>query len=145
MTAGGLGFRPERRGEKVALNVTPLIDVLFLLVIFFMLTGTFKRVAELELQLPDSRTAEEGPRLPDPHQSELVATESGGLLLDGRPLAPEELRARLIELRREDPEKRIILNAESGVSHGRVVDLLDAVREAGFAGLSLGTRPSQEP
>ena len=50
-------FRPRKSGKEVVLNMTPLIDVLFLLLIFFMLTGTFKRVGELELQLPDSSTS----------------------------------------------------------------------------------------
>jgi biopolymer transport protein ExbD len=53
-------FRERRRTKSVDLNVTSLVDVLFLLLIFFMLTTTFKHAGELELNLPESSTA--GPR-----------------------------------------------------------------------------------
>lgn len=133
-----LGFRAGRRKRDVTLNVTSLIDVLFLLIIFFMLTGTFKRVGELRLVLPPSSTAS-ATSAESVNDLELVAAEDGRLLLDGVAVVPEDLDTRLEEFRRADPERRIILKAESGVVHGRVVALLDAVQNAGFPGLSIGT------
>jgi biopolymer transport protein ExbD len=50
-------FRERKRSKSTELNVTSLIDVLFLMLIFFMLTTTFKRAGELELNLPESSTA----------------------------------------------------------------------------------------
>ena len=137
-------FRPRKKHGQISLNVTPLIDVLFLLIIFFTLTSTFKRVGELELQLPDSSTANAVDPDRESHLVELIALEDGGLRLDGEMLETSELKARLLESRREDPEARVMIKAESGVDHGEVVLLLDIVRDAGFPGVGIGTHRKGE-
>jgi biopolymer transport protein ExbD len=134
-----LAFRPRKTRRQVHLSVTPLIDVLFLLIIFFTLTSTFKRVGELELQLPDSTTASPPAQEQEPHLVELVATEAGKLYLDDRELDLLGIRARLREIVQEDPEARVLIKAEAGVPHGEIVDLLDIVRNAGFPGVAIGT------
>jgi biopolymer transport protein ExbD len=132
-------FRERRRNKGVDLNVTSLIDVLFLLLIFFMLTSTFKRAGELELNLPESSTA--GPTGAGTAASgvDLVLTEKGTLMLDGSPVTFETLPAALSALRVERAGAQIMIQAESGVAHGQVVRLLDAVRTAGFQGVGIGT------
>lgn len=134
-----LGFREGRRKKDVTLNVTSLIDVLFLLIIFFMLTGTFKRVGELQLELPGSSTATLTLEDQAERDVEILATEDGRLLVDGSAVDPEGLGARLVEIRSGEPSRRVVLKAEAGVVHGRVVELLDAVRKAGFPGVAIGT------
>jgi biopolymer transport protein ExbD len=135
----GMEFRPARKRTAVTLNLTPLIDVLFLFIIFFTLTSTFKRVGELELRLPDSSTAQPAPAGAEALELELVATEDGRLLLDGAPLALAELKGALTDLHAASPERRVLIKAEAGVTHGEVVRLLDIVREAGFPGVGIGT------
>jgi biopolymer transport protein ExbD len=135
-----------RKRKQVSLSVTPLIDVLFLLLIFFMVTGTFKRAGELELHLPESSTSTPSTGKTDTREVELVLTEHGMLLLDGESVELPELKRRLQAVLAEDSEKRVMIKAESGVQHWEVVRLLDIVREAGFPGVGLGTRltPSQK-
>jgi biopolymer transport protein ExbD len=137
-----LSFRSAKQRERISLSVTPLIDVLFLLIIFFMLTGTFKRVAELELSLPESSTAELNARQENPLQLELIVTQDGRLLIGDEPVLLEALDERLREILAESPESSIVLKAESSVEHGRIVALLDVIRTAGFSGVGIGTRPS---
>lgn len=134
----GMAFRPRSGRKQIHLNVTSLIDVLFLLLIFFMLTGTFKRVGEMELRLPESTTSTPAPESP-PTTVELVATEDGRLLLDGTPVDLPALKGRLQDVLSRDPGTQITIKAEEDVSHGRVVRLLDIVREAGFRGVGIGT------
>jgi len=137
-------FRTRKRDKQVTLNVTSLIDVLFLLLIFFMLTGTFKRVGELELQLPDSSTS--APAAGDQtHQVELIVTEDGMLRLDGEGLELRDLKSKLQAVLSQDPETRVMIKAEGGVEHGDVVGLLDIVREAGFPGVGIGTHIRDTP
>ena len=131
-------FRGRARDRQVNLNVTSLIDVLFLLLIFFMLTGTFKRAGELELRLPDSSTASLT-QLEQSHQVELVATEDGKLILEGERVELAWLKSSLLDLRAEDPERGVMIKAEAGVRHGAVITLLDIVRESGFRGVGIGT------
>jgi biopolymer transport protein ExbD len=132
-------FRARGKRESVALNVTSLIDVLFLLLIFFMLTGTFKRAGELELQLPDSSSSAPADEGAAAAQVELVATEDGRLLLDGEEVPLASLKGRLEARRADDPRGRVMIKAETGVPHGEVVRLLDIVRESGYAGVGIGT------
>jgi biopolymer transport protein ExbD len=131
----------KRKGVDLNLNVTSLIDVLFLLLIFFMLTSTFKRSGELDLNLPESTTAH--PAGPGTAASEtnadLVLTAKGTLMLDGASETFETLPAALSTLHQRRPSAQIMIEAETSVQHGQVVRLLDAVRTAGFTGVGLGT------
>lgn len=137
-----VAFRPKGGRRQITLSVTPLIDVLFLLIIFFMLTGTFKRVGELELALPDSSTSAPQSGEADDAQIELIATEGGDLTLDGEPVDRETLLRTLSSLHAADPDRRVLINAEAEVRHGEIVFLLDQVRESGFAGAAIGTHVS---
>jgi biopolymer transport protein ExbD len=128
--------------KRVTLSVTPLIDVLFLLIIFFAVTGTFKRVGELELQLPSSSTATPAAEGEGSHEVEVILTESGRLLLDGAETPMPELKGRLLEILRTDAQSRVMIKAEAGVPHGDVVWILDIVRDAGFPGVGIGTQMS---
>ena len=136
-------FRERKRDKSVELNVTSLIDVLFLLLIFFMLTSTFKRAGELELNLPQSSTAGPAGRGERSEAVELVLTERGTLMLDGEPITFETLLPSLRTLRERRPDTQVLIQAETGVEHGQVVRLLDAVRTAGFTGVSIGVRNAQ--
>ncbi len=134
-----LNFRPEAKGGKsITLNLTPLIDVLFLFIIFFMLTGTFKRVGELQLSLPEASTATVSAQVEEA-RLELVATEEGELLLGEETIELADLKAALTARLAAAGDQGILVKAESGVTHGRVVELLDIVRDAGFAGVGIGT------
>ena len=134
-----MAFRARKGRRQVTLSMTPLIDVLFLLIIFFMLTGTFKRVGALELQLPRSSTSTPPTEEEQSHQVELLVTEGGRLSLNGEDVDMPQLKRLLQEILKEDPESRVMIKAERSVQHGQVVLLLDIVREAGFRGAGIGT------
>ena len=136
-------FRERKRSKSVDLNVTSLVDVLFLLLIFFMLTTTFKHAGELELNLPESSTAGPANATAGAEGVDLVLTEQGTLLLDGGSVTFETLPAGLDALRKRRPGAQIMIEAEAGVAHGQVVRLLDAVRTAGFQGVGIGATTTQ--
>lgn len=137
----GIVFRERKRRKHVDLNVTSLVDVLFLLLIFFTLTSTFKREGGLELELPESTTA--APADPSPRPVELVLTEHGTLLLDGAPTTFDRLLPELRSVHESHPDAEVMIEAEKGVGHGQVVRLLDAVRGAGFKGVRLGVHTAE--
>jgi len=132
-------FRQSKRNKGVELNVTSLVDVLFLLLIFFMLASTFKRAGELELNLPESSTSGPVGVGAAAESVDLVLTEKGTLMLDGAAVTFETLPAQLSKLRERRPRAQILIQAEASVAHGQVVRLLDAVRTAGFKGVGIGT------
>jgi biopolymer transport protein ExbD len=136
-------FRERKPRSQVDLNVTSLVDVLFLLLIFFTLTSTFKRAGELELQLPESTTA--GPAAATARPVQLVLTEHGTLMLDGTPTTFDQLLPKLRAVHARQPNDEVMIEAEQGVAHGQVVRLLDAVRSAGFTGVGIGVRTPVTP
>ena len=90
-----IAFRAGGGRKRVTLSVTPLIDVLFLLIIFFTVTGTFKRVGELELRLPDSATATIPAEVDQASQVELVVTEGGQFQINGEEVPMPQIKRRL--------------------------------------------------
>jgi biopolymer transport protein ExbD len=133
-------FRERRPRNQVDLNVTSLVDVLFLLLIFFTLTSTFKRAGELDLKLPKSTTAAPGGIEGKSKPVELVLTEHGMLLLNGASTTFDQLPAKLRDAHERQPDGQVMIEAEEKVEHGRIVRLLDAVRAAGFTGVGIGVR-----
>ena len=139
----GVVFRKPRARKQVDLNVTSLVDVLFLLLIFFTLTSTFKRAGEINLQLPKSTTAEHAASGASQEPVDLVLTEKGTLFLDGSPTTFEAVLPKLRSAHDRQPDRQVMIEAEEHVGHGEVVRLLDAVRTAGFTGVGIGVRNAQ--
>jgi biopolymer transport protein ExbD len=131
-----------RRGNRrrVLINLTSLIDVLFLLLIFLMLTSTFRRAGEMDLELATSSTAAAAEVSRTVTPMEIAMLADGSVLYEGREIDDdEELLQLLSNAHAEDPDRGVLLNAEAEARHADVVRLIDIVREAGYGGLSLGT------
>jgi len=139
----GVVFRVRKPRKQVDLNVVSLVDVLFLLLIFFMLTSTFKRAGEIELKLPKSSTAAPTHSAASDKPVDLVLTEQGTLMLDGSPTTFEKLVPALRALHERAPDGQVMIEAEETVPHGQVVRLLDAVRTAGFRGVGIAVHASR--
>lgn len=118
------------RSGEVGFNMTPMIDVVFLLIIFFLVSSHLaKQETQMELPLPDAttgelRTDEETPRLT------VNVAGNGQLLLAGRPVQPTDLRARFEEKRRESgPDVEVVIRSDRSVPYGQVEPImLDCVR-----------------
>jgi biopolymer transport protein ExbD len=135
-----LDLRPRARRRPV-LNVTSLIDVLFLLLIFLMVSSTFVEHPAIELDLPKASTSE--PVKAD--SMRLTIPEDGRLILEGEEVQPAALTERLREAARANPELLLILEADRSADYGRVVEALDAAREAGVKRISAFTRRPEAP
>src|SRR5688500_19818325 len=105
-----------RSRRKVLINVTSLIDVVFLLLLFFVVTSTFLETSGLDLTLPEAGTAEAETRV-DPT---VRLTAEGGLFVGERAVPPDSLAAVLRGLL-EGGAEGVILEADERVAHGRVV------------------------
>jgi len=129
--------RPRRR---VFINLTSLIDVLFLLLIFLMLTSTFRRVGEMDLQLATSSTASAAEPTSSAEPVEVSMLADGTVRFADQVVNDDEELLRLLtEAHAADPDRGVLLNAEAEARHADVVRLIDIVRESGYGGLSLGT------
>jgi len=121
---------------KAEINVTPLVDVvLVLLVIFMVVTPLLKQEVPVELPL-----AEHSRAVTDPEQLTLTVTADGRALLDGQEVLRDELVDELRRLYAARPDKALFLEADRGVPYGRVVEIMDDCREAGIASIGVLTR-----
>jgi biopolymer transport protein ExbD len=131
-----MNFRAPRKGRGLIINVTSLIDVMFLLLIFFMVTSTFKNQPAINLVLPRSATASETVDTP----TILYLTAGGEVYLNDTPVAKDELRGLLEKLRASSDEDRMVLRADQNAAHGDVVELIDLIKQSGFVRVSLSAR-----
>ena len=121
---------------KAEINVTPLVDVvLVLLIIFMVVTPLLKQEVPIELPLAtNSRGAE------DAAQVTVSLSADGRALLDGLEVPADDLVARLTAIYAARPDKTIFLEADRALSHGRVVDLMDDCRAAGIVRIGIITK-----
>jgi len=131
-------FRQVRR-ELPALNLTPLIDIVFLLLIFFMVTTSFSRETRLLVSLPEASGSAENAA----ESIEVLVDREGGYAINGRRLvnAGVDSLVRGLELESGgDVSLLVVLVADAEVQHQSVVSAMEAIGRAGFASLSIATR-----
>ena len=126
----------RRSQDDLTLDVTPLIDVVFLLLIFFMVTTTFASRSGIGVKLPEAQAKERPPG----HVIELTLTTKGELFLDKGKVATGGLAAAFAAAAREHAGEVVVIRADAAVPHGRVVKAMDAARAAGFHKLAIATR-----
>ena len=135
----------RRRRVEATLELTPLIDVIFLLLIFFvMTTSPGMRAAErLDLDLPEARSGE-GAGPSDDHRVTLRVYATGELFIQMRADLPEQevtdLHAMLADLHAADPATPIWIRGDVEASHGAVIQVLDTARDVGFSAVHMAVR-----
>ncbi len=126
--------------EDPEINLASLIDVVFLLLIFFMVSTTFERQAVLKVDLPEASNVSQAEDQPD--SFELVIDQKGQYYLNDRQLMdgrPSTLRAALNEAAGENRNIPIILRADAETPHHFVVTAMDVTAQLGFSRLSIAT------
>ena len=134
-------FRRQPK-EELELNLTPLIDVVFLLLIFFMVSTTFQKESEISLQLP--RASAEPPE-DVPERLEVVIDAAGTFYVNDQELVRsdvESLQAALYELAGGDREKPVTIRADAQTPHQSVVTAMDAAARLGMLRMSIATSRS---
>lgn len=134
-----MNLRPNREQEPLDVNITPLIDVVFLLLIFFMVSTTFDKQAQLKVKLPEASPS-----------SEQVKTESIVLAIDAKGqyyindkqlvnTTIKTLKQALVKTMNDNKEIPVILKADAKTPHQAVVTAMDAAAQVGLTRLSIAT------
>lgn len=135
-----MNLRP-RRSEEPEINLTPLIDVVFLMLIFFMVSTTFQREANLRVVLPEASAQ------PVPMQADVVEitiNAAGDYFIDGEATVNRQrktLRLALEPLADADPP--LVIRADAKTPHQAVVTAMEAAGEAGFSRVNIATVPEE--
>ena len=124
--------KPKRR---VIINITSLIDVLFLLLIFFMVTSTFLEQPGMKLELPSAKSAE----VSQVEKLVLFIGPGGEIVFNDQTVTLDDLERAIEEAVPQAKEKTLVLKADRTVQHGTVVAVMDIAKRAGLEKLVVGT------
>jgi biopolymer transport protein ExbD len=125
--------RSESEGQ---LNLTPMLDVVFIMLIFFIVTASFIKQAGIEVTRPDALTAERKPTI-----SVIVAINAAGeIWIDNNRVDPTGVRAVIEQLHAENPRGGMVIQADRGARTEQLIRVLEAARGAGVTDVAVATQ-----
>lgn len=133
---------PENDNRK--LNLTPLIDVVFLLLIFFMVSTTFEKQAKLKIELPEA-SAKAAPS--EAQELVISISQKGVFFVNNNELVnakPQSLKNALEKITEDARDMPVIIKADANVAHKHVVMAMDVLGNMGFAKVSMATTQAKE-
>jgi len=125
----------EKRKKNIQLDITPIVDMVFNLLIFFALSINFTAAASINLVLPKTSLPSPAPQVPV-----IQISKNLDIALDRTVIAYEELPEAVMVLNRQGVYPAIIIMADETVNHGFVVSVMDICRQAGFEKISISAR-----
>lgn len=121
--------RTEGPRPMSEINVTPLVDVMLVLVVIFIITAPLL-ASSIRLDLPRSEAAQPGDA---PRFVSVTLDAQGGTFLSDQPVTAQQLAERLAAAARQNPDTEVQLRADQAVPYGRVVEVMDAAQKAGLS------------
>ncbi|MCD6269453.1 MAG: biopolymer transporter ExbD [Deltaproteobacteria bacterium] len=131
-----------RKQDDVQLDMTPLVDIVFLLLIFFMLSTSLSVNPGIKIDLPKS-SAEQVKKKKTTLRVAIEAT--GSIFLEGKKLSLDQLREKFAEVGKANGDDAlVVIEADRKVYHGLVVKVMDAAKTSGLNKLAIATRPEDK-
>ncbi|EGN74436.1 biopolymer transporter ExbD [Aliidiomarina shirensis] len=122
-----------REEEEATLDMTPMLDIVFIMLIFFIVTTSFVKEAGIDVNRPEASQATQKPSA----NIFIAIRENGEVWMDRRQVDVERVAANLERLLAEQPTDMVVIQADEGARHGIVVKVMDQVKEAGIAQISI--------
>lgn len=136
-------FRRQERADE-GVNLTPLIDVVFLLLIFFMVSTTFTKESHLTVNLPE---ADGKPLATEIEQLDVVVDAKGGYIVNGKRLintSIDTLRAAIDAIASDNTDIPFVITGDANASYQSIVSVMDLAGKMGFVNLSMATKTPSE-
>jgi len=134
-------MRLQRREiKKARIEIIPMIDTIFFLLVFFMIsTLSMARYGGLPVSLPKAATGQQTPS----ESAAVTISADGKITLDKQELPLEQIRDALKNRLAKNPALLVLINADEHVEHGIVVEIMDAARQAGVTRMSIAVKPKE--
>jgi len=134
--------RKYTQGTAGEIPLTALMDIMFNLVLFFVVTTTFKSGGGIPVKLPAATS-----RMPEESAQHTVISisQNGNIYLGDALVDEKSLESRLAEVARKTPQILVVVRADKSVLHGRVVSVMDVVRRAGLMRIAIATVEERKP
>lgn len=133
--------RSRNRVTTPDVNLAPLMDLVFILLIFFVVTATFTQDTGIRVDRPQARWSDGM----DPLSLRVAITAGGSIWVEGRRVELASLRDRVARLVTEDPGASVVLIADRDTAAGRLVEVMDAAKLAGAKSLAVATSRREKP
>ncbi|MCI0654117.1 MAG: biopolymer transporter ExbD [Methylococcaceae bacterium] len=137
-----MNFKRQQR-ENLEINMIPMVDVVLCLLIFFMVTTTFSRVTELQIQLPEAK----GQQLVEKNAIEINVDAEGNYFVNQHRVVDrniEMLKKAILDASRDRNKPTLLIGADANASHQSVIRVLDAAKQANFVHITFATKTSPE-
>ncbi|AVJ56453.1 biopolymer transporter ExbD [Idiomarina sp. OT37-5b] len=122
-----------REEEDAAIDMTPMLDIVFIMLIFFIVTTSFVKEAGIQVNKPEANQANK-----EPSANIFIAIrDNGEVWMDKRQVDVERVAANLERMLAEQPTDLVVIQADKQAEHGRVVEVMDQVKEAGIDKISI--------
>jgi biopolymer transport protein ExbD len=135
-------MRLHRKGnlKKARIEIIPMIDTIFFLLVFFMIsTLSMSRFTGVQVNLPKATSGSQPPT-----ESIVISlTGDDQLFFNKTPVPRESLEPSLRAELAKNPELLVVINADDGIQHGKVVEIMDQARQTGATKLSIGVKPKE--
>jgi len=134
-----MNFQRGRRNEELEMNLVPLIDVLLVIIIFLVVSATFSRTSELQINLP---TAEANSPADKPLVITVEVDASGRYLVNGSEASGnvEALASALTKAAGDGKDPTIVINADAKTTHQSVINVMEAARQADYTHITFATQ-----
>ena len=126
--------RNRNREEEVAsIDMTPMLDIVFIMLIFFIVTTSFVKEAGIQVNKPEANQANK-----EPSANIFIAIrDTGEIWMDKRQVDVKRVAANLERMLAEQPTDLVVIQADKEAEHGRVVEVMDQIKEAGIDKISI--------
>ena len=122
-----------REEEDASIDITPMLDIVFIMLIFFIVTTSFVKEAGIQVNKPEANQATK-----EPSANIFIAIrDNGEVWMDKRQVDVERVGANLERMLAEQPTDLVVIQADKESQHGRVVEVMDQVKEAGIDKISI--------
>lgn len=129
----------KKKEEESAIDLTPMLDVVFIMLIFFIVTTSFVKESGIDVSRPSAKTAKKKQRA-----SILVAiNQSGEIWIQRRKVDIRSVRANIERLHAESPEGTVVIQADKRSKTGLLVDVMDQIRLAGVENIAVSASEKQ--
>lgn len=131
-------FKRPIDDEETEIDITPMLDVVFIMLIFFIVTATFVKEAGVEVFKPQAKTSESMKTA-----NILIAIDSkDGIWIDGAQIEPTAVTVNVKRLRSENPKGTIMIQADKESSHNMLLEVYEGAKEAGADEIAISTETS---
>jgi len=131
-----MGRKVRVEEEDAQIDMTPMLDVVFIMLIFFIVTTVFVKQAGIDVNKPEGETAV----LLKKANIFIAITENGDVWMDRREISVEAVAANLEKLLSEQPSEVVFIQADAKAKHGIVIKVMDQVKEAGIDRVAIAVR-----